>query len=138
MRSLVKCILEKLSIDDINIVKVSEFPYGKTIDDVERWLIENGFKEETYAVENHGKRERTFNNMHTKCWAYPQSRKDRSVISFANTSKYRGKISERNPMFHIFISRYSTVPKMYYQAKWENVVQDLSLEEFKEKLKNIL
>lgn len=137
MKSLKDNILEKLNIDDINIREVSEFPYGKTIDDVERWLIENGFKEETYAVNNHAKRERTFNNMHTKCWAYPQGRNDRHVISFANTSKYHGKISEANPMFHVFASRYSPVPKMFYQAKWENNVQDLSLEEFKEKLKKI-
>ena len=138
MRSLLECILEKLSIDDISNAQVSEFPYGKTIDDVERWLIENGFKEATYAVNNHAKRERTFNSMCTRCWAYPQGRNDRHVISFANTSKSRGKISEANPMFHVFTSRYSTVPRMFYQAKWNGEVQDLSLEEFKEKLKKIL
>lgn len=137
MRSLLECILEKLSIDDISNAQVSEFPYGKTIADVENWLIENGFKEETHAVNSHAKRERTFNSMHTRCWAYPQGRNDRHVISFANTSKNRGKISEANPMFHVFISRYNSVPKMFYQAKWDNEVHDLSLEEFKEELKKI-
>lgn len=137
MRSLLECILEKLSIDDISNAQVSEFPYGKTIADVENWLIENGFNEATYAVNNHAKRERTFNSMHTRCWAYPQGRNDKHVISFANTSKSRGKISEANPMFHVFVSWYSTIPRMHYQAKWENAVQNLSLEEFKEKLKKI-
>ena len=104
LKNLKDIILEKLSVD--NIVIVEEFPIDGTMEDIVKFLKEQGFKQ----ISSSGYISDLVNLTKTKCFM-----SDLTNIWFADTSEK--KVSKDNPIFGIAYKFYN----VYYPKNSNNV-----------------
>ena len=95
MKNLKDSILEKLRVDDIIIN--NEFPIEGTMDDMIKFLEENGFVAADESHNYKGTADDMFDHNKSKCFYQTSNR-----FWFADTSKE--KISKKNPIFFIAIT----------------------------------
>ena len=102
MKNLKDSILEKLSIDNINLN--GEFPVDGTIEEMAEFLEEEGFQQLDSSIVTIP----AANDAEAKCFMID---KTETELWFADTSKE--KISKKNPIFSIEIYFKSTVFSTY-------------------------
>ena len=86
MKALKDILVEKLKIDDINLN--GNFPIDGTLEDMTKFLEENGFK----YVECRSDIDECFNKYKSKCFY-----KNNEYLWFGDTSK--DDVSKKNPIF---------------------------------------
>lgn len=103
MKTLKDCILEKLKVDDITADNFigSNFPFTKSIDDIEKFLNENGFHCPDGNIQLKIKQAIQYFNKyaHNFYYVYTIIGIDKKLW-FANMN--RGNISNDNPLFYIY------------------------------------
>lgn len=108
MKELKDILLEKLSIDDINLNE--EFPIDGTLEEIIDFLKSKGFKE---IETGDNQINEILNKKRNKCFTLFSGR-----IWFADTSK--GDISKKNPLF--YIDTYNSHLLVYYIDKYRDKI----------------